>query len=360
MDDELVDLIYEAAAAPGLWLSVLEKLGQTVGSPGATLIVPGLGRWLATPSIEETVAELVSSGLISTNERTRGLVAFDHPGFVTDQDIFPLEQIPSIPAYRDFFIPRGGGLGVGTIIPSPTGDAMIFHVERPIAEGPVPRAAVDTLDGLRPHLARASLLSTRLEFERVTAAAAALELMGLPGAVLGSGGRVMFTNRLLEGLMPTVIQDRRARIAISDPNADRLLEQALAHLTGGQAPPFSIPVPAREGDPPMIVHLMPIRGSAHDVFTSATAIVVVTPVVPRDVPSAEVVQGLFDLTPAEARVAREIGRGKTVNDIAASSNVSVATVRTHVKSVLYKTGLHRQSELTGLLRGLPQLQSKPD
>jgi len=38
-----------------------------------------------------------------------------------------------------------------------------------------------------------------------------------------------------------------------------------------------------------------------DIFTQATALLVVTPVDRAAVPTAEVLQGLFDLTPAEAR-----------------------------------------------------------
>jgi DNA-binding CsgD family transcriptional regulator len=80
---------------------------------------------------------------------------------------------------------------------------------------------------------------------------------------------------------------------------------------------------------------------------------IVTLVVPKDVPAAEVVQGLFDLTPAEARVARQIGRGRTVDEVATASGLSPGTVRGQVKSILGKTGLHRQAELIGLLRGIP-------
>ena len=52
----------------------------------------------------------------------------------------------------------------------------------------------------------------------------------------------------------------------------------------------------------------------------------VTPVVPSEVPTAEVLQGLFDLTPAEARVARGIGEGRTIETIAMAFGTSRETV----------------------------------
>ena len=99
-------------------------------------------------------------------------------------------------------------------------------------------------------------------------------------------------------------------------------------------------------------HVLPVRGAAHDVFATAEAIVILTPVVPRDVPTADVIQGLFDLTPAEAKVAGAIGNGKTVAEIATSFGIAPETVRSHVKAVLGKTGLGRQAALVGLLRGI--------
>jgi DNA-binding CsgD family transcriptional regulator len=61
------------------------------------------------------------------------------------------------------------------------------------------------------------------------------------------------------------------------------------------------------------------------------------------------IQGLFDLTSAEARVARAIAQQKTTEGIAAEFSVSRETVRTQIKSVLAKTGFKRKSDLAALL-----------
>jgi DNA-binding CsgD family transcriptional regulator len=61
---------------------------------------------------------------------------------------------------------------------------------------------------------------------------------------------------------------------------------------------------------------------------------------------------LFDLTPAEARVARSLAAGDTVDGIAAAAAVSSNTVRTQVRGILEKTGLHRQAQVISLLGGI--------
>jgi DNA-binding CsgD family transcriptional regulator len=113
----------------------------------------------------------------------------------------------------------------------------------------------------------------------------------------------------------------------------------------------SIPIAACEDRPPYIVHVVPVRRAANDVFYNASAVLVVTPVVPAQVATAEVLQGLFDLTPAEARVARSIAELQTIESIAATLGVSRETVRTQLKAVLSKTGTGRQGDLAALLAG---------
>ena len=69
-------------------------------------------------------------------------------------------------------------------------------------------------------------------------------------------------------------------------------------------------------------------------------------------PPIELVQSLFDLTPAEARVARKLTAGETVEEIASCGSISLATVRTQVRRVLEKTGCRRQAEVVALLGGI--------
>jgi DNA-binding CsgD family transcriptional regulator len=154
--------------------------------------------------------------------------------------------------------------------------------------------------------------------------------------------------------MPAVVQDRRERLTLVDQAADALLADALARL---ERPPGiggvqSIPLPAQDDRPPMVVHVLPVRRAAHDIFMQAASIVVIMPVDRASVPTAEVLEGLFDLTPAEARVARGIGAAQNVEALATALGVSRETVRVQLKAVLAKTGLNRQAELANLLSGL--------
>ena len=350
-----VDRIYEAAVVPELWQGVLVDFARLAGAQDSVLIAArgqSFNRWIVSSAEFHGLVE-AHSVRFPTNERTRRLLASEHAGFVRDVDVFTEEEIAREPVFQDFLIPRGYGVGVATTIAAPTGETIILHAEGRRERGPISTDVVSRLDLLRPHFARAALLATRLEMQRVKLTAEALQLVGLPAGVLGTGGKILAANLLLNALMPSVVQDRRTRVALTDASADSLLLHALASLD--MSPPdirvCSIPVRKRDPHPPFIVHLVPVVGAAHDVFASASAILIVTPVVPKDVPTANVVQGLFDLTPAEAKLAVLIAAGCQPRDAAVRLGVTEETARTTLKRVLAKTGMGRQAELVGLLQG---------
>jgi DNA-binding CsgD family transcriptional regulator len=363
-DDDLLDRIYEAGAVPDLWPNVLEALGELSRVAGTVLFaVRGeTAHWTASPGLEDMSRGYFEGGYPGNDDRTARLLAYDHPGFVTDLDVFTREEWEADPIRREFFVPRGFGWGVATGIKVPTGDLLIFHGERRLEDGPVEREAVQRLDALRPHLARAALMSARIAFERAQGAVAALEMVGIPAAVLGPRGAAIATNSMLEALTPSVVQSRPTRLGLANVRADEMLTAALEAAEAGlhTGPVRSIPIPAGGDSPAMVAHILPIRASAREVFTGAAAVLLMTPVTLRELPDAAVIQGLFDLTPAEARIARALGGGMTIGQIASTTGTSAATVRNQVQAVFGKTGMHRQADLVGLLQGLlPAAASAP-
>lgn len=349
----LIDRIYEAAALPELWREVLIELARFAGAPEAVMIVSTGTHYRDFVTTSPEFDAVVNDHLrFPGNVRTERLLALRHPGFLTDLDVVTEEEIATLPLYQDFLIPRGYGAGTATTVLVPSGDSVIVHCERARAEGDFGPQVLSALNGLRPHLARAALLSARLEMERVTTTTRTLEALGLPAAVLGSGGRVIDANPSLVAMMPHTLSDQPLRLAVVDPAADRLLREAVAQSAQPRAMPVrSIPIAASGERPPVILHLVPIRGAAHDVFVRARFVLIATPVVAQDVPSADVVQGLFDLTPAEARLAALIGAGDAPVPAAAKLGITPSTARSVLRRIFQKTGVSRQAELVGLLAG---------
>lgn len=353
--EALINDIYEAAAVPELWPVVLERLSTVADADAATILSAdgdGYGRYTSTPSYAAAYSDYVTNGRSYTNMRFGRSLERYPSAFSTDLELCSEAELDSDPIYAKFVRPHGFGWTAGTAIPTPTGDLIVFDFARKLGADPFDRAAMARLDLLRPHLARAALLSHRLGLRSASNQAAALQLVGLPCAVLGRAGRVLAVNQMLEDLAPRIAFTAFGGLAFGDPEANELVSAAIADLRYEARPVLrSIPIRATEADPALVVHLVPIRRSAGDVFTRAEGLVVITPVTMPEAPLTHILTGLFDLTPAEAKVARGIASGLNVESVAGMLNLSPATVRNQLNAVLSKTGTRRQAELTLLLTG---------
>ncbi|HVO02117.1 MAG TPA: hypothetical protein VMT54_07945 [Candidatus Cybelea sp.] len=363
MSDDLIDRIYEAAFVPELWSNVLEMAGDLSGSANGALFVfnenaPIRGKFSDAsaesaralkdirPLFDKFVAD-PESWKISTG--VMRMYDVRPASFVHVEDFMTPEEIENDPQR---IAARAVGIGVNlcTAIPVPNGDLVTVVFQRWLKDGPYDQAAIDRMDALRPHFARAGMMASRLHLERVQAAVAALEAIGLAAGVLSTSGRVQAVNPLLEDMRSTFIAAAHGRIALANAAANALFQDAIAHNRENRVT-RSIPVPASDGQAPLVVHLLPLRRAAHDIFSGSEMLVAATPVSASGiVPSPSVLAGLFDLTPAEARLAASLSQGRALRDAAEDSNITFKTGRTYLERIFAKTGTHQQSELVALLK----------
>lgn len=349
MDPTLVDRIYDAAVAPELWPSVLDEVAASVEATGGLLFAVNASlRWTASEPLQEVFDAYVADGWFQRCSRRLCLMGQSDPGFFVEQDFWSEDQLRQDPIYRDFFRPRGLGWSAGTGLRMTTGDNIVFSMERRLERGPVEPEHVARLNALRPHLARSALITARLGLQRAQGAAQALALMGLPALVLDQAGRVTESSPATDDGLAIPLAGER--VAFDDRAAAASLGEALAEMsTTGEASPRSFPVRDRHGNAAQVAHLLPLRCAARDVFGGGYALLVLTPIRPDRSPSSDLLRSLFDLTPAEARVARQLAEGRALAEIAEASDVGLNTVRTQLRRVLEKTGCGRQAELVALL-----------
>jgi len=63
----------------------------------------------------------------------------------------------------------------------------------------------------------------------------------------------------------------------------------------------------------------------------------------------EILQGLYDLTPAEAEILRLLAEGRSLEEVAQQRGITMNTVRSQLKQVFAKTDTRRQGELVRLV-----------
>lgn len=355
MENHIIDEIYESGALPDLWPELLAQLQDSVGAAagiltnvGATapkVLTSGSGAALA----EEWLSFIGDD--FAGNVRTAGLLRSGYSGFLTDEDVVSDADFKQNPLYTKFLRPRGYGHCTACSIPVPNGDHFIFHFERRWSDGRVDERSIAWLDQLKPHLARAAILSARLGYRQAVAMTDALQSMDIAAAAITLTGRVVSVNTLLEAYIPAAMTDTPSGLRLTDAKAQKLLKRAMNDLcTGRMTAPQSIPVRPHDDLYLIIVHLVPIRRQARDIFVSADALLILMPVVVEAVADARLIQGLFDLTPAEAEIARGIASGQTIADLAKYKNLSRNTVRNQLSCIFEKTGCSRQAELVRLLQ----------
>lgn len=361
MNAELIDRIYECAVVPELWPDVLDELAASAGARGGQLFASRekVLTWVTSSSLTETFQAYLDEGWFAKCERRVCLFSQNAPTFLTESDFWSQEELDNNPIYRDFFRPRGLGWSANTGLAMPTRDNIVFTVERDFKQGPIEKDRVDVLNALRPHLARAGFIAARLSLKNAQTASNTLALLGMPALVMDAQGVVIDANAAMDGL-PQLVQWRaQDQIRLGDAVADAQLRQALRDLDNLQAAVQSFALRSRDGTPALVAHVVPLRRSALDIFGASCALLMFTPVTGRKTPPVELLRSLFDLTPSEARVARGLATGESLDEIAAHGGVTRNTVRSQLQQVMDKMGCTRQAELTALLSNIALVPEDP-
>lgn len=203
---------------------------------------------------------------------------------------------------------------------------------------------------------RAVLLHTELSSQRTQLATFTGHLDRYPHAFLltDAEGRVLYANKAARE-----IADSKDGIAIDaggismwSAQQNIVFREALGVAASGrEASMRRLEVPRPSGKQPYRMMLMPVQGSGWSPLGVSLPAVTVLIVDSESQPGLDpaVLQELFSLTPAEARVTGQLALGRSVEEIAAEAFVSVETVRTHIKHILSKTATERQGELISLI-----------
>jgi DNA-binding CsgD family transcriptional regulator len=180
-------------------------------------------------------------------------------------------------------------------------------------------------------------------------AAETLARLGSPALVFDAARRVLVANYLIDTL-PAFIRLRAQNVlSFCDPLAEALFRKAAADLDNdGESSVRPFAARCSAGAATAIARILPIRPTPGTVTAPNAAMLIFVPLIPGSGPSVALLQSLFDLTPAEARVARGLASGATVNELACAARVSRNTVRSQLRGILEKTGCHRQSEAVSL------------
>lgn len=352
----LSDRLYEAALVPELWAETCELLAAEIGSSTASIFTVdshGTHRYVTTRNIAAVYEAFANSEHRFNNIRALRALERIPFSFGRDVDVLTKEEYEQDVIRPIFLEPNGMQWEAGCVFQEPSGHMIAIILMQAKGRPHFSDEQLERMNRLKPDLARAAYISSRLAFNDARSMTEALSLLGLPAAVIGDGGQAIAMNPEMENLSPRIRTGAGDRLLFEGNGASALFNDAIERYAA-RAVPFvqSLPMMPRDGAPALILHLLPIRRAARDIFSRSMAVLAVTEVGKVGAPDMRVLSGLFDLTPAEARVARGIALAQTPEMIAASLGISLETARSHLKRIMQKTGTTRQAELVLLLSGL--------
>jgi DNA-binding CsgD family transcriptional regulator len=255
--------------------------------------------------------------------------------------------------YFDFMrrIEVGDVIGVST--PEHGGRRSVFSLQRPLGVRGFDADEKTIIELLASHVALAKRVQQQLgaAWSGRSELEAAFGKVAVPAFVVDRYGHVRHLNPAAESLMARCagVAVRSGKLLFSDARAGSAVYAALriAASDGGRAAAVPVAVGQEAGEV-LVTPLQPREGAAREPL----ALVLVASAPDDERVIAWRVRELYGLTPAEAAITAALALGRSVEDVAKAKRVSLATLRSHLRSIFAKTGTRRQAELVSIaLRG---------
>jgi DNA-binding CsgD family transcriptional regulator len=286
--------------------------------------------------------------------------------------MFPDSRLTRTEFYDGFLAPQGLFYGVGLVFQKQPQRSIRITSARAMSRGGFESAEQVLLRRLGPHLNRAFTIQEKLGcfVERSQAFAEVVARLPISVLLLDDRGEVLFANRRAEELLRRrdgLALDAAARTLVAIGREDtsrlrRLIHQAAqTSSASGEEAAGSVLLRREASGRPLHTLVLPLKAHHYYVGRRPAAVgVLVSELDQRLELSAEHARSLYDLTPAESRLASWLLSGRRLKDVADELHVSLHTVRAQLKSVFSKTGTNRQGELIRLLALGPGLIADRD
>jgi DNA-binding CsgD family transcriptional regulator len=210
---------------------------------------------------------------------------------------------------------------------------------------------------LAPHIQRAVAIGRLLDLKTVIASTlqATLETIGVAIMLVDPDLFIVHANDAANQMISANggIRSERGILTVRPDSVAVALEMAVRQAAKDESKigrrGFGIPITSADRTP-HLMHVLPLQhGSLRlGLIPSAVAAIFITPAQSQAQHVNDALAGLFDFTPAEARVFAQIAAGKSKADAAKTLSIQEATVKTHLERIFAKTSTKRQAELVAL------------
>jgi DNA-binding CsgD family transcriptional regulator len=360
--DSLVNLVYDAALDARLWSGLAPKIARAFDSTSTVLKTHGAGEHVQLVEVTDNLIVAPKDQPWADYwhrndvwvERT---VALGIGRIVTGDDLMSEAEFERSGFYQDWNRHLGIYYVVGAAFRIDQNTLGVFGIHRPKGAEPYVEEDRQRVARFLPHLNRALRMRQRLEHVELARGASldALDRLNSAVIVVDVNCRVLHTNSLADRMLSRRghIRVCRGRLAVADANGGselmRLVGEAARTANGVPDVPGRALAIARPQHLPLTVLVTPLRATWDRTGTCPPAAMVFVRDPEQGAPTQSTLRELFGLTPTEAAITAALVEGYGLDQIAARFHVGLGTVRSHLKTILSKTGTHRQAQLVALV-----------
>lgn len=387
---ELTHLIYSAALAPELWSQVVADITASLGSSKGLLFTPYLapqqGGFIFPVNIDDAALKLWSGTYIehdiwSIHVKQTGNV---RDGLVlVDEELTPQAELLASRFYREFL----STLGIARVISGTVfaGSQDLPYVGltafRDLHEPAFDDADKAWMQLLVAHISRAMGMMFRLETARVQNAAllASFERLNFGVALLSEGMQVLHMNqaaksalqrddglrlnlqRQFEGLTAEQVGPTKDISSWLDKLRHAPLTEQAHFSHGARVPRTNAHTQLPNNGHASLercYHMQCAPLPKSDTWfaqqENARYVVFITDSEVVQLPGDARLTQLYGLTHTQAKVTCELAQGASYKEVARRFQISIDTVRSHVKEIYRKTRVNRQSDLVHLILSISQ------
>ena len=357
----LIAHYYDAALDSSLWPGTAKRTAQALDSTSTVIKLHGGGAQVDLLECTDNLVVAERDRAWAEDWHRRDLwversVAHGLSRVITDEDLVTPEEQARSGFYQEWLRHLDIHHMLGAVFQAADGVIGVLGIHRTREAGAYSEVERSKVALLLPHLQRALRLGRRLSALSQAHAAAlqALDRVDTGVIVVDERCRIMLSSAMADALLRwnTELAVHGGYLVLQQPALrDALSARVRAAVNVAQGEPAdagaALCVP-RAGRLPLVLEIAPLRPttSAFGDQGPAALVFIRDPEAPADL---DKLRALFDLTRTEAAVAAALAQGCSLEAIASVQGIGLATVRSHLKRILAKTGTHRQAEVVALL-----------
>lgn len=367
--DKLVGLIYDAALEPARWSDALTVLGKSLGVDACHLVgwqtrtqtdVLGV---ICDPYWHKALCEY--QAYFGKLDPRRELASKLGTGRIfACHHYFDETFVNRSEFYQDFLRPHGLRYTLASCLYQDDTLEISLGLIRAAECGPYSDTDQERFTRLKPHIHRAVQLMLRGETlsRKADIAEAALDISPLAVIAVDRHRRPVYANKRAEALLDAghLLTTRGGVLCAVESRQGEQLDVALETtlktrrprnillktcVTNGEEESFSL----------TMLHVSEHRLSA---VHQSTVLCLIAPLSVRRIATGHQLMEMFDLTAAEARLARALAQGMRLEDYAVCNDLRLPTVKTQLRGIFAKTATSRQAELVRLITEIPAVRER--